>query len=110
MLIKISNDFSDTPGARYYKDGDNSGEEFYERILKPAFDNCIKKNEIMSVDFDDCYGFPPSFLSESFGRLSDEFGVKIVLESIQIISEQDPLIKSQVVDIIKNPRRPKNDT
>jgi len=109
MNIKISTDFTDAPGARYYKDGDNSGQEFYEKILKLSFEQCVANNEKLVVDFDDCYGFPSSFLSESFGRLSDEFGADQVLATLEFISEQDPLIPSQVLGIISAPRRKINE-
>jgi hypothetical protein len=105
MRIKIAEDFSDTPGARYYKDGDNSGQEFYEKILEKAFKQCLEKAEKLEIDFDDCYGFASSFLSESFGRLSEDYGKEIVLKIIVLKSLQDPLIPSQVESIILNPMR-----
>ena len=38
ICINIKNDFSDSPGARYRKDGPNSGQQFYEEILKNKFE------------------------------------------------------------------------
>lgn len=105
MKIKIAVDFTDAPGARYYKDGDHSGQEFYETILKEAFETCSNNNDKLIIDFDDCYGFASSFLSESFGRLSTEFGANTVLSILEFVSEQDPLIPAQVIAIIKAPRR-----
>lgn len=37
IIINIRTDFSDSPGARYRKDGPHSGEEFFEEHLKPKF-------------------------------------------------------------------------
>lgn len=107
MSIKISTDFSDTPGARYYEDGEYSGQQFYEEILQNKFTECLAKNLSLEVNFDDCYGFASSFLSESFGRLSEEFGVEIVLRTIVIISNDDPLLEDQIKDIVKDPKKSK---
>lgn len=103
MVIKISKDFSDTPGARYYKDGDFSGEEFYDKILEPRFIQALDKNENLIINLDDCYGFASSFISESFGRLSVKFGREPVKNIIKIISEQDPLLEEQIISIIEDP-------
>ena len=49
IKISIAKDFSLYPGARYRTDGDNSGQQFYEDILKPKFNkvwkdtNCYQK-------------------------------------------------------------------
>ncbi len=107
MKIKVSTDFSDTPGARYYEDGDFSGQEFYESILVKEFQKCIDSNSVLEIDLDDCYGFASSFLSESFGRLSEEFGNKVVLNNIKIISHDDPLLENQIVEIIHDPKKSK---
>lgn len=103
MKIKISEDFSEIPGARYYEDGDYSGQQFFEEVLRPKFLEVLKSNQKLIVNFDDCYGFASSFLSESFGKLSEEFGAKDVLNKIEIESEQDPLLPKHVISIINNP-------
>jgi len=105
MRIKISHDFSETPGARYYGDGDYSGQEFFETVLLEAFEKSIKNKEKLEIDFDDCYGFTSSFLSESFGRLSLDFGAQKVRENIRLISNQDPILPKQIYSVIENPRK-----
>lgn len=104
MKIKISTDFSDTPGARYYEDGEFSGQEFYEKILRDKFSACKEQGTTLEVDLDDCYGFASSFLSESFGKLSEHFGKDDTLRIIKIISLHDPLLPQQIIDIIENPK------
>ena len=37
MNINVVNDFTDTPGARYKKQGPFSGEQFRNEILYPKF-------------------------------------------------------------------------
>ena len=103
MRIKVATDFSDTPGARYYNDGEFSGQQFYEKVLRPAFRACIEKGEMLEVDCDDCYGFPSSFISESFGKLSTEFGRDTVLRGMVIVTQHDPLLPEQIKSVIVNP-------
>lgn len=105
MRIKISEDFSDTPGARYYSDGENSGQQFYEEILREKFKLAITQKSTLEIDFDDCYGFASSFISESFGRLSEEFGKDLALKTLILISIQDPILPEQIRQIVSNPNR-----
>lgn len=107
MMIKISSDYTDSPGARYRADGPFSGEDFYESLLKPKFEECLKNKDQLLINFDDCFGFASSFLDESFGRLSTDFGMKTVKKHLVLVSVQDPLIIEQVIKIIENPRREK---
>lgn len=81
VKIKISEDFSEYPGARYYEDGPDSGQQFYDRVLKDAYETSLQRQEKLVVDLDGTAGYASSFLSESFGRLAQTFGVKEVLNS-----------------------------
>ena len=101
--IKISADFTDTPGARYKKDGPFSGEEFYITLLLPKFQAAIARKGILEIDLQDMWGFPSSFVSGSFGVLSRKFGADHVLRSIRFISTDNPLNEAKVIDEIKNP-------
>lgn len=89
-IIKVSSDFSPTPGARVYADGDDSGQEFYEKCLKAAFQAAIDDHEILVVDLDDTEGYATSFLDEAFVRLVRDFGKDVVLKHIEIISNEEP--------------------
>ena len=89
MEIKVKN-FSMTPGARYYKDGDDSGEEFYEKVLGQSFKSALEKNEKLTVDLDGTEGYATSFLDEAFTRLTKEFGSKVVLSNLVLISKEEP--------------------
>lgn len=88
--IKISTDFSFTPGARDYDDGKESGQEFYETLLKKEFKKAIEQKVKLKVDLDGVEGYPSSFLSESFGLLGNEFGAELVWENLIIISNEVP--------------------
>lgn len=103
ICINIKNDFSDSPGARYKKDGPHSGEQFYEEILKPRFKEAIDKGVILEIDLDGVWGYPSSFVSGSFGKLSLEYGANKVLESIVFISNDSETRKERIIEEIKNP-------
>lgn len=89
-IIKVSEDFSPTPGARYYEDGDDSGQEFYDKCLKIAFSSALSDNERLIIDLDGTEGYATSFLDEAFVRLVKDFSKSVVLNNIEIISEEEP--------------------
>jgi hypothetical protein len=88
--IKIKRDFTFTPGARDYEDGKQSGQEFYERILKKRFKEALEGGVKLKVDLDGVEGYPSSFLSESFGLLGNEFGAELVWNNLVIVSNIVP--------------------
>ena len=90
LNISISKDFTETPGARYMTDGDFSGEEFLNSILRPKFIEGQKSGEKLLVDLDGVSGFATSFLEEAFGGLSREFGPKALHDVLQFKAEDEP--------------------
>jgi len=102
--IKVS-DFSKTPGARYYTDGQFSGEEFYDKVLCDAFGRALEADETLIVDLDGTEGYATSFLDEAFRRLGEKFSPQTVLSHLKIISNEEPdweqEIKSYISDIIQ---------
>jgi hypothetical protein len=102
-FLKISSDFSETPGARYYSDGQDSGQEFYERVFRHAFKEALDDKATLTIDLDGTEGYATSFLDEAFMRLSKEFGKKTVLSHIEIVSIEEPdwieEIKSYIEDV-----------
>ena len=105
QLINIVEDFTDTPGARYTTDGDYSGQEFLEKILKPKFEIAIKEKQKLIIDLSHLWGLPSSFVSGSFGLLSIEKTSKLLLDTIEFISTDNPLRIEKVINEIKNPQR-----
>lgn len=99
-MIKIVDDFSDAPGGRYAKEGMYSGEEFRIKILKPAFEEALSKNEILTIDMDGGYGYLPSFLDEAFGGLAREYQVDDVVAHIKIISNDEPGLVERIHEYI----------
>lgn len=88
--ISIAEDFSETPGARYYKDGQKSGQEFFETLLLPKFEKALKAKEKLTIDLDGTEGYATSFLDEAFRSLSDKFDPETVWNNISIISREEP--------------------
>lgn len=101
ISIIISEDFSDTPGGRYIKEGDFSGELFREEILKPKYYEAIEKGESLFIDFDNCYGFASSFLEESFGGLVRDTKSTKIKEILLIKSEDRDDLKDWIYDYIE---------
>lgn len=88
--------FSEYPGPRYKEQGDDSGEEFYNSVLKGLFDKTLAismetgKNYVLEINLDDTAGYASSFLDEAFGNLSYDFTADTVLKHLRLISKQEP--------------------
>lgn len=102
MEVKISRDFSETPGARSRADGKYSGEEFREEYLIPAYLEAKKKHEKLIIDLDGGYGYPTSFLEEAFGGLARKFDSSSVLSILSFISNDEPSLIEEIQEYINN--------
>ena len=67
--IDIAKEFSPVLGGRYKRLGPYSGEEFYEKYLKPMYSEAKDNNETLYIYLDGVKSFPSSFLDQSFGEL-----------------------------------------
>ena len=105
IQIDIKKDFSDSPGARYRKDGPHSGEEFYEEHLKKKFDEAISQKVKLVINLDGVWGYPSSFVSGSFGKLSLAYSAQKVLETIIFISNESETRKKRIIEEIKHPTK-----
>ncbi|MEX2616395.1 MAG: STAS-like domain-containing protein [Alphaproteobacteria bacterium] len=97
--LKISTDFSDTPGARYETDGPFSGEVFRKDFLLPA----LEGTEGVEIDLNDVEGFGSSFLEEAFGGLvrSDGYKADELLRRLKFKS-LDAVYIDQITRYIRN--------
>jgi len=86
----IISDYSNSPGPRYCYQGDDSGEDFYHKILNEKFNDAIKKNLEIVINLDGPDGYASSFLDEAFGNLVFDFCLKNVQNHIKIISSEEP--------------------
>jgi len=101
--INIAKDFADNPGAREIQDGPNSGEQFYNELLLPKFNKAVEENYLLMIVLDGVFGFPSSFISGSFGKLSMERGKDLCLKHLRFTSEKNPMREQKVRDEIENP-------
>lgn len=103
-VISVAQDFTRTPGPRYIKQGDWSGEKFRKLIERR-----LKEWGDVVIDLDGTRGYGSSFLDEAFGGLVRE-GVlsrNDALKRVQIRSEEDPTYKAEALQAIKA-AEPKN--
>lgn len=102
IIIKVARDFTDTPGGRYIKEGEFSGELFRKKILLPRYNEALQKKEKLLIDLDGCYGYATSFLEEAFGGLARELNDKNILNVLEFISRDEPSLTSKIEEYIKN--------
>lgn len=80
--IVIAEDFSVKPGGRWRDLGSDSGEEFYETVLLPKYENAVSAGEKLHVHLDGVRSYPYSFLDQSFGELGRQKGANEVYSQI----------------------------
>lgn len=105
MQIVISKDFSETLGGRYRDMGEYSAEEFRDDFLIPKFKESLLKGEKLLINFDGGYGYPVTFLEETFGGLKEVYEEEIILRTLEFVSEEEPEIIDEVTAFIKSPDR-----
>jgi hypothetical protein len=103
IKIEVAKDFSKALGARYISEGKYSGEAFLE-ILRPKFLMARGQNTKLNIYLDGVFGYPSSFVSGSFGKLSIEFGSETLLRHLKLISTNSIRI-DKIISEISNPRR-----
>lgn len=103
--IIISKDFSPVLGARYRTDGDWSGEQFLEEVLQQKFNKAVEGHYKILIDLDGVFGYPSSFVSGSFGKLSLEKGADLLLKHLSFKSDDNPIRLERVIEEIKNPKQ-----
>jgi len=104
MRIKISKDFSSTPGPRFIREGDFSAELFRKELLLPAITKAIKDNVVLTVDVDGTAGYGKSFFEESFGGLIRDEGLAYdgIIKHLEVISEEESIHKEKIYYHLKN--------
>jgi hypothetical protein len=94
--ISVFKDFSEFPALRHCNISDNSGEEFYHKVLNKVFKEAFEKDEKLEVNLDNTAGYASSFLDEAFGNLVYDFTLEVVRKYISIISDQEPHWKDMI--------------
>lgn len=108
--IKIARDFSTTPGPRYIKEGENSGELFRQSKLLPAFKKAIAENKKLIIDLDGTAGYGTSFLEESFGGLIriENIKYKEIIDNLEFVSNEEEFLKEDILFYLKDADNAKN--
>ena len=101
VKINIAQDFNDVLGGRFYSDGQYSGQEFFEEILKRKYEEAIGKKEKLEINLDGTFGYPSSVIDQSFGELGRKYGEKMVQNTLTFISEDQPSLENKIRDYIK---------
>lgn len=105
MRIKICDDFTDAPGPRFKSQGDFSGEMFRDDYLIPKFEEALKKNEKLLIDFDGTFGYPTSFLEEAFGGLKEKYEKNLIFDTLEFISNDEIGLIDEVKGYISSDER-----
>ena len=103
-IINIAVDFTDSPGARFRSDGPSPGESFRDDYLLPAL-NTLSVDEVLVINFDGTFGYPPSFLEEAFGGLVRAGISQDKLNRIRYVSDEEPGIIEEIDRYINNAKR-----
>ena len=93
--IRIAKDFTDSPGGRSKYAGEFSGQEFRETFLEKHFKDSTYNYKIRII-FDGAYGYATSFLEEAFGGLARIYGKERVIERLEFVSQEEPLLIDEV--------------
>lgn len=100
--ISIARDFSKVPAGRYLSDGDVSGENFREKVLKPA----LEAGGLIQIDLDDTEGYGSSFLEEAFGGLVRVgFDAAELKDRLVFVSEEDPTLVDEILGYIDDAQK-----
>lgn len=102
VRIRVAKDFSDSVGGRYRDEGEYSGQEFREDLLKPKLEEALANKEKLIIDFDGGYGYPTSFLEEAFGGLvRSGLNKDLISRTLELKSVDNPKIINRVLNYIE---------
>ncbi len=104
MVLKISTDFSRTPGVRYKDEGPFSGEEFRTTLLLPKCKEAISNHCKLKIVLDGTAGLGTSFLEESFGGLirEDSLDYSTLISILEFVSEENPDYIDEIKEYMKD--------
>lgn len=95
VTIKVSTDYSGLPHERIM------GTEFRDSILIKKYEEAERNNDILEIDFDDCYGVSTVFLEIAFAGMVLKYHKRGILKKIKIISIEDETIPDNIEKYIK---------
>ena len=104
-VISIAKGFSETPGPRARDEGDFSGDQFLEDVLRPAYVQAVKEGSTLIVDLDGTEGYATSFLEATFGGLAREFDAAEILRVVTFKSDDEPFLIDEIKGYIADARK-----
>jgi hypothetical protein len=104
-VISIAKEFSETPGPRARDEGDFSGDQFLEDVLRPAYVQAVNEGSTLIVDLDGTEGYATSFLEATFGGLAREFDAAEILRVITFKSDDEPFLIDEIKGYIADARK-----
>jgi hypothetical protein len=99
--IVFTKEFTDTPGGRFRKHGDWSGEQFRQDFLEPA----LRDNDFVVLDLNGAFGFPSSFIDEAFGVLVERVGIATIRQKLRVKLTDDPVTLRKIEKAFSEHRR-----
>lgn len=109
--INIAKDFSAYPAGRFRTEGDASGEAFLLDHLLGKLIAAIIEGCVLEIDLNDMNGYPSSFISGSFGKITYELGKvmgqkkasKLIKKHLSLKCEDSAARAKAIEDEIDNP-------
>ncbi|MBY0506041.1 MAG: STAS-like domain-containing protein [Bryobacteraceae bacterium] len=101
LTLRIADCFSKSPGPRFRVEGTFSGEAFRDEILEPAFVEAVNDHAVLLIDLDGGYGYATSFLEEAFGGLARKHGQRLVNDTLDFVSKDEPNLVKDIRSYIK---------
>ena len=92
----IAKQYTEIPGPRFKKEGEFSGEDFRETVLKALVCQAKQENTMILIDLDGGYGYPTSFLEEAFGGLVRELKDKELYKIFEFKSDEEPMLIGEI--------------
>lgn len=101
----IAKEFTSIPGPRKRSEGEYSGQQFLEDLLRPRYLEAQKGGGLLHVNLDGAVGYPTSFLEEAFGGLAREFGPEEVEKNLEITCTDERYIEEQIRNYIRDAKK-----
>lgn len=102
ITLNVLKEFGPITGFRYYTDGPKSGQEFYEKLLKPKFEEAISCGSKLKIEMDGVEGYLSSFINEAFRKLGEDFGSADVWERLIVEYSESPRVIDKIRKAVYN--------
>lgn len=104
LKINIANDFSRYPGGRKISQGQYSGEEFLNTLLKPKFEEALSNGTKVVILLDGTEGYGSSFLEEVFGGIVRNYPEVDINKFLEYITN-DKFLEQEIKEYIDDAQK-----